>query len=522
MFKKSLALVLVLIMSIGIAVSFSGCKGSDGNYPVTVGHTKIKEKPEKVAVLSDNLADIITYMGFSTQICARSNECTQEELVKYITSVGSETAPSVDKIVASGAQLVLIDTPLPDETIQALEDKDIQVIQMIQPSTLEEISTVYNAMGTLLGGNIDGKAKATAAYNRLTTTLTQAEMEVENSTIIKLLCYLYLDENNNLCSYNSTTREGLVLDRVCATNVASNFPDKNVQTQILELSDPGFIFYDSQEVLDYLTSESSGLSDLSALTEGNAYELPKEDLQRQGMTMINTQNFILATMFPESVSLNNAEEPTSLAADYGITITDDMSFNVGASDPAIKAVQQRLIDLGYLVLDTDTTDYYGEKTSAAVKQFQTANDLEADGVAGKETLDLLFMSDTLSVEGKPVKPQSSTSDNTADDSGNDDTESNSTTTQSSETIQSGDYTITLSADKSYAPGDDNEEIKAIQNRLVELDYLILTDGPVTTYGPGTENAISNFQLENGIVATGVADYDTLKLLFSDEALPYTE
>ena len=53
----------------------------------------------------------------------------------------------------------------------------------------------------------------------------------------------------------------------------------------------------------------------------------------------------------------------------------------------VRFVQQALKDLGYAI----TADgYYGPKTAAAVKQFQAANGLTADGVVGSGTLVMLL------------------------------------------------------------------------------------------------------------------------------------
>ena len=60
----------------------------------------------------------------------------------------------------------------------------------------------------------------------------------------------------------------------------------------------------------------------------------------------------------------------------------------GASETDTKLVQQRLLDLGFYQGDVDGV--FGDQTAAAVKAFQTAAGLQADGVAGENTIKLLF------------------------------------------------------------------------------------------------------------------------------------
>jgi hypothetical protein len=59
------------------------------------------------------------------------------------------------------------------------------------------------------------------------------------------------------------------------------------------------------------------------------------------------------------------------------------SMRLGASGPAVTALQQRLTDLGYWLGEPDGT--YGQLTRQAVMAFQKAEGLTRDGVAGPKT-----------------------------------------------------------------------------------------------------------------------------------------
>lgn len=510
MFKKILAMSLVIIMAVGIAFAFTGCNSSDGNYPVTIGHVTFKSQPEKVAVLSDNVADIIYYMGYSTQICAISDSCTQEKLVQYIDSVGSETNPDAQAIINSGAECVLVDTALPEATVTTLADNDIDVITIMTPSTTAEVSTVYSSLGAMLEGKIDGKQNGTASYDRLINALESAEKEVATTTIAKGICYLYLDEEGNLCTFTNDSDGGLILEYVGATNISAKALSEKISENeggenTLRIANPEYIFYDNQEVLNYIKSNAT-LDELSAVKNNKTYEIPKNEVQRHGATMLETQKFILSKLYPSSFSVTD-EPAQSLEEIYGITITDNMSFEIGNQSEDIKAVQQRLVDLGYLKFENPTdsvTDHYGSKTSDAVKTFQEKNGLDATGVADSATLKVLFSAEALSIDGNTFVPeQSATTENTPTD----------TNTSASS------YDIDTTVYRAYKQNDTHPDIVVIQQRLVDLGYLKLEAGDTTTdyFGGKTAQAVSDFQTKNGLTATGEADFNTIKVMFSDEA-----
>lgn len=67
-------------------------------------------------------------------------------------------------------------------------------------------------------------------------------------------------------------------------------------------------------------------------------------------------------------------------------------------------------------------------------------------------------------------------------------------------------------------GMSGEDVATLQNRLIALRYL---DGKADgQFGPKTERAVMDFQKKNGILENGIADTNTLDLLFSDTALGY--
>ena len=135
----------------------------------------------------------------------------------------------------------------------------------------------------------------------------------------------------------------------------------------------------------------------------------------------------------------------------------------GDSGDDVGQLQDRLMALGYI---ETSTGFFGEKTTAAVKEFQKRNNLTQDGTIGMQTRELLFSPD--------VRP------------------------------------FTLSS------GASSEDVKKLQERLVTLGYLISADGK---FGDATTAAVKRFQDRNGLIADGHVGPQTKTLLLSSDALP---
>lgn len=131
----------------------------------------------------------------------------------------------------------------------------------------------------------------------------------------------------------------------------------------------------------------------------------------------------------------------------------------------VTVLQSRLMELGYLEIE-ETTDYFGSSTEYALVLFQRQHDLKQDGVAGAETLALLY--------GNDAQP----------------------------------YVL--------KEGAEGRDVKMLQEQLVELGYLS-SDEVDRIYGSVTIDAVQEFQKRNGLSADGKAGEKTLEKLYSDEA-----
>ena len=102
--------------------------------------------------------------------------------------------------------------------------------------------------------------------------------------------------------------------------------------------------------------------------------------------------------------------PTPKATKASATPTPAPSsgvLKVGSKGAEVKSLQQKLIELGYLRGTAD--GIYGKLTAAAVKAFQTASKLTADGIAGQKTLSKLSTTSSSSSASSSSSSTSSTS-----------------------------------------------------------------------------------------------------------------
>lgn len=154
------------------------------------------------------------------------------------------------------------------------------------------------------------------------------------------------------------------------------------------------------------------------------------------------------------------------------TPTPDPTLKRGDESPEVEALQVRLSELGYIELD-ETTQYFGPATEEGVRRFQRQVNfteslgmtLEVDGIAGLNTLDIIYSDDA---------PK---------------------------------YCLLY--------GMEGDDITDMQDQLKDLGYMSAVTG---NYLEKTVEALKDFQSENGLSSDGMCGPKTFELLYSDEAL----
>lgn len=95
------------------------------------------------------------------------------------------------------------------------------------------------------------------------------------------------------------------------------------------------------------------------------------------------------------------------------------------------------------------------------------------------------------------------------------TSSSTDTSVGTSSASSGTSSATLNLNQTLKKGMQGADVLAMQNRLLELGYMFMK--PTGLFAEGTEQSVKDFQLLNGMSATGVADPATLQKMFSSSA-----
>lgn len=400
--QKLISIALVLTLALAAALPLAGCSG--GEYPVEVANIVVEKQPEGVVILDAPTADIISYMGY-LDINGKSDEVTQEWL-GVVPSMGTAQAPDAGQIKAADADIVFAGDELDPIVKDNLEKEGIQVITMSHAQTAKQLEVNYSTLGKILFGNITGQANGEKSYDELLGEMSMIKNSVtaaRNNDVPDTVCYLYAD-GSKLKMMTSGTYGDMLLGYTGAVNAAVNIDENLVDVNTLKIANPKYIFYADDATLQKIKSDPT-LSQLAAVKTNKMLMVTEEEMSRQGQTAIETLQKMVYFMYPElapksaatpdqAVQATTAPQPTteSVAEKYKIKITSKTTLKPEDENDSVKAMQQRLYDLGYVTDKENITGYYGEISEAAVKQFQKNNGLKETGTADSATLNAMFSS----------------------------------------------------------------------------------------------------------------------------------
>ena len=239
--------------------------------------------------------------------------------------------------------------------------------------------------------------------------------------------------------------------------------------------------------LGYYKATPTGTYDTNTIGAVRSFQ-KKNGLKSDGTAGAETQKAIWSA---NAVPANATPTPkvTEVPTPTPTVAVPEESLKSGAKGADVKTLQKRLKELGYFKSAVDGK--YGRDTVNAVKAFQEAHGLEADGVAGKATYQILFSADAVK-KGETPTPAAT-----------------ATPSPGAEEGAAGEVWPKLQS------GSAGDEVAQLQEALIGLGYLSgKADG---TYGEKTAAAVKAFQKANGLTADGTAGEQTQKALYGGNA-----
>ena len=360
-------------------------------------------------------------------------------------------------------------TPTPVPTLSPEEDAGgYQILQ--RGDSGDDVTALQEALIEL--GFLKGKADG--QFGAATENAVKAFQEKNNYPVTGIMdaniqAFLYSDKPKNASGEKTSVKTLSPVDGVTMKRGAKGSKVTKLQNKLIELG--------------YLKGEATGTYDTATIGAVRSFQ-KKNGLKADGAAGSETQTLLYSG---SAISANATATPkvTASPTPTPTVAVPEESLKEGATGQDVKTIQKKLKELGYYKSSIDGK--FGRLLTKAVKDFQEAHGLEADGVAGKSTYAVLFSDNALKVgtTATPLPTATPTAEPTA---------------QIWETLRKNDS---------------GDSVAQLQEMLISLGYLSgKADG---NYGAQTVEAVRNFQKANGLTVDGSAGEETQKVLYGGNA-----
>ena len=372
---KVLRILAIVLTAVICCMSFSACREAVNidetgaadvqNYPVTVNEVTISSKPSRVVVLGEGLADCVLALGCETQLAAVTEDCTQEEF----TSLTKIASGDIEAVIAASPDLVIANS-LNDENKQKLSDASITYVEIAAATNRQDYERLYTQLGSIFGGASSGYSSGLIVAQNIFTSLDDLSRiipETENNKIVTA-CYLYDSDSTCITGENFIS---VLMDYAGLTNAFKGASDGTYTIESLQIADPDIIFCPTG--LKSILLEDENFKDLSAIKNGNVYEIERSAMVRQGRTVITTATTMAGCAYPSLLSDTTAqvqpevnreeveaeekaaedEAARAAALDNSAEADEEDALFLGETSDEVYAMQARLFELGYLTVEFD-------------------------------------------------------------------------------------------------------------------------------------------------------------------------
>lgn len=307
---------LFYVMVIVLIFSFTGCFNKDvsndsnvgkksaagvsDTFPMTITDSynrqiKIDKEPQKVISIAPNITEIIFALDMSAKLVGRSEYCDYPEEAKKITSVGSLTEPSIEKIVGLKPDLVVASTHFKREVIQKLEELGIKVVVFYGEENFEG---AYDTIGKV-GKVLNAEKKSGKLVSEMKSKVQDVLDKVKDKPMPSVYYVVSFGKTGDYTA-GKDTFIGQMIQMAGGRNAADDAKGWAYSLEKLTEKNPDILicpkYYNTKQGIQ----SANGYKDLDAVKKGRLYEIDSNLLDRQGPRIADGLAELAGIIHPEA------------------------------------------------------------------------------------------------------------------------------------------------------------------------------------------------------------------------------
>lgn len=285
--KILLVLVTLLLMTTTLFGMGSNENLSSLNKPISVVDSRgveiqLEAYPTKIVSLSPNITETLFALGLADKVVGRTDYCDWPLEALEIESMGDLFSPSIEKIVASGADLVISGNFGQALILEAVEQGGVNIALFDEDQSMEGTYTLIEKVGQITGSS----EKATSLLNEMKQTVDKVVASIDEKNRPTVYYVAGFGEWGDFSATGDTYIND-ILNIAGGINIAADARNWTFQQELLIQSDPDIIILPPnvgatfEQTKNEFTSHPV-YSNLSAVKNNKVVSIEENILERQG------------------------------------------------------------------------------------------------------------------------------------------------------------------------------------------------------------------------------------------------
>lgn len=261
----------------------------------SLGRTVVIDKePMRIVSVAPNITETIYALGAEEKLVGRTDYCDYPEKVAELASIGLLSEPNQEVITELNPDIIIGSTHFKEDVITNLETLGYTVVVLYGENSFDGVYKTINALGKVLNVQENSVELQSSMKERVSMIASKLE-NVEKPSVYYVVAY---GESGDFTATGETFIAEM-LELAGGDNIAQEGSGWRFSYERIVEKDPDLIICskhnDAKE--GFTTNENYQL--LSAVAEGNVYEIDNNLLDRQGPRLVEGLEALAKIIHPE-------------------------------------------------------------------------------------------------------------------------------------------------------------------------------------------------------------------------------
>ena len=259
---------------------------------------KISKKPQKIVSLSPSITEIVAALGAESRLVGRTDYCDYPAEVQDSVAVGGTMDPTLEKIVELEPDLIIASTHTSKEVVEKLRELKIPTVFLNEQENFDGTYSAIMNTGRMIG-EVDKAneiiAQMQAKKDKVQAAVNNHIKDGERKTVYFTNSF---GENGDFAAGGDTFISE-ILELAGGDNIAKDVKGWQYSKEKLIEKNPDIIIVPSGRDLKKKLSETEGYKDLTAVKEGNVFEVAQDEISRQSPRVVNALEAVAKIINPD-------------------------------------------------------------------------------------------------------------------------------------------------------------------------------------------------------------------------------